>query len=72
MSNKIIIYDNVLCKRVITSSYYRVAKDVKVQIEFNPQKVQAYRLIGYENRMLQAKDFNDDKKDAGEMGADIP
>ena len=46
-----------------------VAKDVKVQIEFNPNKVQAYRLIGYENRMLKAKDFNDDKKDAGEMGA---
>jgi Ca-activated chloride channel family protein len=46
-----------------------VAKDVKVQIEFNPNKVQAYRLIGYENRMLKARDFNDDKKDAGEMGA---
>lgn len=46
-----------------------VAKDVKVQIEFNPAKVKAYRLIGYENRKLAAKDFNDDKKDAGEMGA---
>lgn len=46
-----------------------VAKDVKVQIEFNPDKVQAYRLIGYENRMLKAQDFNNDKKDAGEMGA---
>jgi Ca-activated chloride channel family protein len=46
-----------------------VAKDVKVQIEFNPNKVQAYRLIGYENRMLKARDFNDDKKDAGEMGS---
>ncbi len=46
-----------------------VAKDVKVQVEFNPELVKAYRLIGYENRMLAAKDFNDDKKDAGEMGA---
>ena len=48
---------------------YAVAKDVKVQIEFNPARVAAYRLIGYENRMLAARDFNDDKKDAGEMGA---
>lgn len=46
-----------------------IAKDVKIQIDFNPQHVQAYRLIGYENRMLQAKDFRDDKKDAGEIGA---
>ncbi|MDA8792990.1 VWA domain-containing protein [Bacteriovoracaceae bacterium] len=46
-----------------------VAKDVKIQVEFNPHKVQAYRLIGYENRKLAAQDFNDDKKDAGEMGA---
>lgn len=46
-----------------------VAKDVKVQVEFNPSLVQAYRLIGYENRMLKAQDFNNDKKDAGEMGA---
>ncbi|MCW5966372.1 MAG: von Willebrand factor type A domain-containing protein [Bryobacterales bacterium] len=46
-----------------------VAKDVKLQIEFNPARVQAYRLIGYENRLLAAEDFNDDKKDAGEMGA---
>ncbi len=46
-----------------------VAKDVKVQVEFNPTLVKAYRLIGYENRMLKAQDFNDDKKDAGEMGA---
>lgn len=46
-----------------------IAKDVKIQVEFNPAKVQAYRLIGYENRLLQAQDFNDDKKDAGELGA---
>jgi len=47
---------------------YTIAKDVKIQIEFNPAEVKAYRLIGYENRMLAAKDFNDDKKDAGEVG----
>ncbi|AFZ00588.1 vWA domain-containing protein [Calothrix sp. PCC 6303] len=46
-----------------------VAKDVKIQVEFNPAKIQAYRLIGYENRTLQSQDFNNDKKDAGELGA---
>ena len=46
-----------------------VAKDVKIQIEFNPAKVSGYRLLGYENRQLAAKDFNDDKKDAGEIGS---
>ena len=46
-----------------------IAKDVKIQVEFNPARVSAYRLIGYENRMLRARDFNDDKKDAGEIGA---
>ncbi|HUT92183.1 MAG TPA: VWA domain-containing protein [Thermoguttaceae bacterium] len=46
-----------------------IAKDVKIQIEFNPARVAAYRLIGYENRILAAEDFNDDKKDAGEIGA---
>lgn len=46
-----------------------VAKDVKVQIEFNPSEVEGYRLLGYENRRLAAKDFNDDKKDAGEIGS---
>jgi hypothetical protein len=46
-----------------------IAKDVKIQIEFNPAQVSAYRLIGYENRVLAAKDFNDDTKDAGEIGA---
>ncbi len=46
-----------------------IAKDVKIQIEFNPLLVGAYRLIGYENRLLAAQDFNDDRKDAGEIGA---
>ncbi len=46
-----------------------VAKDVKLQVEFNPANVKGYRLIGYENRLLATEDFNDDKKDAGEMGA---
>ena len=46
-----------------------VAKDVKIQIEFNPKSVSAYRLIGYENRLLANEDFNNDKKDAGEIGA---
>jgi len=46
-----------------------IAKDVKIQVEFNPAKVKGYRLIGYENRMLRKEDFDDDKKDAGELGA---
>jgi Ca-activated chloride channel homolog len=46
-----------------------IAKDVKIQVEFNPAKVASYRLIGYEDRVLKARDFNDDKKDAGEIGA---
>jgi Ca-activated chloride channel homolog len=46
-----------------------IAKDVKIQIEFNPAQVAAYRLIGYENRVLANQDFNDDQKDAGDMGA---
>ena len=46
-----------------------VAKDVKIQVEFNPAHVQSYRLIGYEKRALAARDFNNDRKDAGEMGA---
>ncbi len=48
---------------------FTVAKDVKLQAEFNPAKVQAYRLIGYEKRLLNKEDFNDDKKDAGDMGS---
>ena len=46
-----------------------IAKDVKVQVEFNPTRVASYRLIGYENRMLRDEDFNDDRKDAGDLGA---
>ena len=46
-----------------------IAKDVKIQVEFNPAEVNAYRLIGYENRVLEYQDFNDDTKDAGEMGS---
>ena len=65
--------DNLMeAKKVLATEFgglYTVAKDVKVQIEFNPAKVGAYRLLGYESRLLQAKDFNDDKKDAGELGA---
>jgi len=48
---------------------FTIAKDVKIQMEFNPQHVQSYRLIGYENRMLEKEDFNNDAKDAGEMGS---
>lgn len=48
---------------------FTIAKDVKLQVEFNPEKVQAYRLVGYENRLLEDRDFNDDTKDAGEMGS---
>jgi len=51
---------------------FTVAKDVKLQVEFNPAKVQAYRLLGYEGRMLNKEDFNNDKKDAGDMGSGIP
>jgi len=60
-------------RKVLISEFggtlFTIAKDVKFQIEFNPDKVKAYRLIGYENRQLNAEDFNNDKKDAGEMGA---
>ena len=53
----------------MTGTLTTIAKDVKLQLEFNPAKVAAYRLIGYENRLLAARDFNDDQKDAGEIGA---
>lgn len=51
------------------ATMHTVAKDVKLQLEFNPAQIQAYRLIGYESRLLDKEDFNDDTKDAGEMGA---
>jgi len=55
--------------REFGGTLFTIAKDVKFQIEFNPAKVKSYRLIGYENRLLNDEDFNDDTKDAGEMGA---
>ena len=55
--------------RRMTGLLVTIAKDVKIQVEFNPAKVAGYRLIGYENRMLKTQDFNDDKKDAGEIGS---
>lgn len=60
-------------KKVLVNEFggtlFTIAKDVKIQVEFNPSVVQAYRLIGYENRKLNDEDFNDDKKDAGELGS---
>ncbi len=60
-------------KKVLINEFggtlFTIAKDVKLQIEFNPAQVQGYRLIGYENRMLAKEDFNNDKKDAGELGS---
>lgn len=60
-------------RKVLVSEFggtlFTIAKDVKLQVEFNPAKVQAYRLIGYENRMLNKEDFNNDKKDAGDLGS---
>lgn len=53
----------------LSGTLVTIAKDVKLQVEFNPAVVDAYRLIGYENRVLRDEDFNDDKKDAGEIGA---
>jgi len=66
--------DNLLeAKKVLVDqlagTLFTIAKDVKIQVEFNPAAVSGYRLIGYENRMLAKEDFNNDRKDAGEMGA---
>ena len=66
--------DNILeAKKVfvtqMTGTLFTIAKDVKIQVEFNPAKVKSYRLVGYENRILAKEDFADDKKDAGELGA---
>jgi Ca-activated chloride channel family protein len=66
--------DNITeARKVLVSqmggTLFTIAKDVKIQVEFNPAKVKAYKLIGYENRLLNKEDFNDDKKDAGELGS---
>jgi Ca-activated chloride channel homolog len=66
--------DNITeARKVLVNEFggtlFTIAKDVKLQIEFNPSHVKAYRLIGYENRMLKSEDFNNDKKDAGELGS---
>ncbi|MBU0552012.1 von Willebrand factor type A domain-containing protein [Myxococcota bacterium] len=66
--------DSILeAKKVLVSemggTLFTIAKDVKIQVEFNPTKVKGYRLVGYENRVMANQDFNDDKKDAGELGA---
>lgn len=53
----------------VSGTLATIAKDAKIQVEFNPARVSEYRLLGYENRMLASKDFNDDTKDAGEIGA---
>lgn len=66
--------DNILeAKKVLVNEFggtmFTIAKDVKIQVEFNPELVKSYRLIGYVNRKLNDEDFNDDKKDAGELGS---
>jgi Ca-activated chloride channel family protein len=66
--------DNILeARKVFVHEFggtlFTIAKDVKIQVEFNPAIVQSYRLIGYENRKLRDEDFNDDRKDAGELGS---
>ncbi|MDF9796770.1 Ca-activated chloride channel family protein [Catalinimonas alkaloidigena] len=66
--------DNIQeAKKVLVNEFggtlFTIAKDVKLQLEFNPTKVKAYRLLGYENRALKNEDFNNDKKDAGELGS---
>ena len=60
--------ERVLCAKLMQTTV-TVAKDVKFQVEFNPSEVVSYRQIGYENRQMAARDFNDDKKDGGEIGA---
>ncbi len=71
--NHAYIDNEMEAKKVLVNEFggtlFTIAKDVKLQIEFNPYKVQSYRLIGYENRMLNKEDFNNDNKDAGELGS---
>ena len=61
-ANKVLVHD-------LRKTLFTIAKDVKIQVEFNPARVQAYRLVGYENRLLQKEEFDDDTRDAGEIGA---
>jgi Ca-activated chloride channel family protein len=61
-ANKVLVHD-------LRKTLFTIAKDVKIQVEFNPARVKAYRLVGYENRLLQKEEFDDDTKDAGEIGA---
>jgi Ca-activated chloride channel family protein len=61
-AEKVLVHD-------MTGTLFTIAKDVKIQVEFNPAQVASYRLIGYENRALENEDFEDDRKDAGELGA---
>jgi Ca-activated chloride channel homolog len=61
-ANKVLVHE-------FGGTLFTIAKDVKLQVEFNPAEVKAYRLIGYENRLLAAEDFNNDRKDAGELGS---
>jgi len=67
------IDDIMEARKVLVNEFggtlFTIAKDVKLQIEFNPKYVKAYRLVGYENRFLRDEDFNDDRKDAGELGS---
>ncbi|NLZ17805.1 MAG: DUF3520 domain-containing protein [Desulfobulbaceae bacterium] len=65
--NNLLEAKKVLLKE-LTGTLFTLAKDVKIQVEFNPAMVGAYRLLGYENRLLAAEDFRDDSKDAGEIG----
>jgi Ca-activated chloride channel family protein len=71
--NHFYIDNSTEAQRVLVKEFggtlFTIAKDVKIQVEFNPAAVSAYRLIGYENRMLAAEDFNDDRMDAGELGS---
>ncbi|MBN2161754.1 MAG: VWA domain-containing protein [Pontiellaceae bacterium] len=60
---------NKVLVQQLSANMETIAKDVKIQIEFNPAVIRSYRLIGYENRVMAAQDFADDKKDAGEIGA---
>lgn len=60
---------NKVFGKELWGTLFTIANDVKIQVEFNPNKVKGYRLIGYENRLLNKEDFNDDKKDAGEIGS---